>query len=306
MVLFFHLLVKILPLYIIVALGYVGGRYLKIDGRSVSVLTIYIVAPVVVFGSLATTSFSFSHLALPLIFYILCCSISVFSYFVTGRLFNDGTRNLLGFASGDSNTGYFGLPVAILLFSPAMVGLYLLSSVCMVFYENTLGYYFLSRGTYSTRQAVKNMLFLPLLWATAAGLAMSFFTPDFGPAFSDLLEKFKGACSVLGMMIVGISLSKSSRFIPDWKFIGAALCTTFIVWSGLVVGLVLADRYYFRFYGSEIHSIGLLIAAVPIAANVAAFSSMLNVHADKAASAVLVSTVVSLFFIPALFILFPV
>ncbi len=304
--LFTHLMVRILPLYVIVILGYVGGRYMKIDGCSVSVLCIYIVAPVVVFGSLASTPFFAFHLVLPLVFYLICCSISLFSYFITGRLFNDATRNLLGFSSGDSNTGYFGLPVAILLFKPEMVGLYLLSSLSMVFYENTLGFFLLSRGTYSSRQAMKNILALPLLWATVAGVITSFFTPDFSPEFNDLLEKFKGAFSVLGMMIVGMSLSKSSRFIPDWRFIGVSMFIKFIVWPGVMIGMIMADRYVFNCYSQGIHSIGLLIAALPIAANVAAFSSILDVHADKAASAVLVSTAVSLFFIPLIFIFFPV
>ncbi len=74
---FFHLIDKIYPLYIIVVLGYIAGRFLRADRKTISSLLIYIIAPVVVFNGVATAPHNNNYLALPVIFFTVACLLSI-------------------------------------------------------------------------------------------------------------------------------------------------------------------------------------------------------------------------------------
>jgi hypothetical protein len=71
-----------------------------------------------------------------------------------------------------------------------------------------------------------------------------------------------------------------------------------------MVGLIFLDRYFLHIFGEDVHGVMLLMGIVPLAVNTVVYSSALNVHPEKAAVAVLVSTLIALPFIPFMTVLF--
>jgi predicted permease len=70
MQLFLFLVAKLIPLYLLIAVGFVAAKYLNAKKETLASLLIYVIAPVVVFYGVATTKLTVSALALPIIFFV--------------------------------------------------------------------------------------------------------------------------------------------------------------------------------------------------------------------------------------------
>ncbi len=302
---FLNLVGRLIPLYIIVATGFIAGRKMKIDRDSIAKLVIYIVSPVVVFTNVSQIEMRREYLAVPFGFAILCSLLAViflaFSKTVGKRLGLDGPLgNLLAFSAGNANTGYFGLPVAMMLFGPSVIGLYLLFCLGFILYENSVGFYILARGNATAREALNRLLKLPALYAFAAALIANAAGLKLSGSFADFSGFFRGTYSVLGVMLIGLGVAEIRSLKFDWLFIGIAFIGKFIVWPAVISGFILLDRNQFHFYDERVHQMLLLIACVPLAANTVAFATLLKTEPEKAGVVVLFSTLFALFFLPAM------
>lgn len=298
MAVFTTLFLKIIPLYVLVLFGFVAGRFLQVQKETVSRLLIYIIAPVVFFTAVLTTPISPSVLSLPLVFFLLCSFLCLLTFFLTRRLWHDSTRHLASLASGDGNSGYFAFPVTVALFGQESLGLAALCSLGFLLYENSLGFYLLARGNFSSQQSLRRVLRLPTLYAFLLGVLLNAFDVQASAAYLDFASLFRGTYSVLGMMLIGVGLSTISDFRFDMKFLGVTFVMKFLVWPLAMFGLLSVDTAFFHFFTREMHNVMILMAIIPLAANTVAFATELNVYPEKASLAVFLSTLFALPFIP--------
>jgi hypothetical protein len=175
-----------------IALGYIAGRFLQVKKESISPLLIYIITPFVVFNGTVKVTLSASALSLPVFFYTLCCLMSVVFYYI-GKCYWKGTeKNILAFAAGTGNTGYFGVPVALALFSDDVIGIAVLSLLGFVLYTSTVGYFILSKGKASTSESIKNVFKLPFIYAFVAGIIVNLVSTDLGELYNTTAQSFQG------------------------------------------------------------------------------------------------------------------
>src|SRR5437868_4611116 len=109
MTVFLALLLKLIPLYLLILLGMIAGRYLNASKETVAAILIYILAPVIFFNGAATAHVTAGLLSLPVLFFVLTVAICATFYALTKPLFTDSTRNLAAFSASSANSGYFGL-----------------------------------------------------------------------------------------------------------------------------------------------------------------------------------------------------
>ena len=295
---FIDLVTKIAPLYFIVLLGFIAGKYFKVDKEPIATLLIYFVTPLVIFNGVATSALNASIIVLPLTFFVLAVLISTIFYHVGKLLWKGAEKNVLAFTSGTGNTGYFGLPVILALFGEEYLSVAVLCIFGFLLYENSLGYYYVARGTFSSQAALSKVLGLPTLYAFALGLFFVMGGGTIGTELSALFANFRGAYSVLGMMVIGLGLSSVTARSWDIVFLSVTLCAKFIVWPAVVVGIVLLDTTYLHVFAPAMYPVMLLLSTVPLASNTVAFAAQLNAVPEKAATAVLTSTLVALVYIP--------
>ena len=283
------------PLTFLIALGYAIGRWQTIDLKSVAVLAIYAITPIVAFGSAARLEFSFSLILLPVCTFIIASIIGLLSFAAGKNLKNDGARFLLPVACGSGNTGYFGLPVAMALFGTEAAGLYFLANLGVVIFETSLGYYFIARGSVAKSIALKRVLQLPVLYALLAGLvwaALHLHLPD--PAVK-LWEFSKGAYIVIGMMIAGIALSQAPKLSLDPRLLSVALAGKFLLWPAAALLFAWADPGLFT---PQIHSLLIVMSLTPIPANLPAYAAANDGPVAQAAMLVLISTALAIVVLP--------
>lgn len=303
MSLFCTLLQRLVPLYLIVAAGFFAGRKLKVDRDSIAKLAIYLVSPIVVFTNVSQIDLKPEYLAVPFAFALLCSAISVgfLTIVRTGgkRLGLAGPAgNLLAFTAGDANTGYFGLPVAMMLFGQEVTGVYLLFCLGFILYENSVGFYILARGNATAKEAFLRLAKLPALHAFVFAILANLFKLKITGVYSDFSGFFRGTYSVLGMMLVGLGVAELRSFRFDWKFVSMTFLAKFLVWPAIVGAFVLFDRSQFHLYEERTHQMMILIACTPLAANTVGFATLLKIEPEKAGVAVLLSTFFALLFIP--------
>ena len=125
MTVFLSLFANLLPLYVLIALGYFAGRVLKVDGTSLSSIAIYIIIPFVFFGFIVSLEFELSYVALPLFMFACATIVSTLFLKIGKNIYGDHQANLTSICASMSNAGYFGLPVVFLLYDSNLIAIYI-------------------------------------------------------------------------------------------------------------------------------------------------------------------------------------
>lgn len=298
MFIFLTLLAKLFPLYVNILLGYLAGKFLNVKKETIAPLLIYIIVPVVIFAGVVNTKLNLNVIFIPILFFIMGSSIALLAFYLAGFLWKDSTRNILAFTSGTGNTGYFGIPVAIAIFGNNVIGIASLIFLGIMLYETTLGFFLVARGNFTVKKSLMRLLTLPILYAYLLGLLVNLSHIQLGSIFFDTAASFRGAFTILGMMIIGMGLADIKKFDFDFKFIGLTFLIKFAVWPLLMILLIFLNNTFFKIFDNSIDKILLLMAIVPLAANTVSYATLLKAKPEKAALAVLLSTFFALFYIP--------
>lgn len=304
MQIFLTLIAKLIPLYFLISLGYLSGKFLHAKKETLAGLLIYIITPIIIFHGVLTTQLSLSNLSIPLLLFLISCAICLFFFKISKFIWKDSTQNILAYTAGTGNTGYFGLPIALILFPKESVGLYILGVLGLVLFENSLGFYITAKGNFTPKESLLKVLKLPSLYAFFLGVLLNGLNINISLQITDFVNNFRGAYTILGMMLIGVGLADITEYKFDFKFVLSAFLAKFLVWPVLILLIIFIDTTIFHFYNLQIYNILVLLSIVPLAANTVAVAALLKTHPEKAALAVLFSTIFALFFIPFMVIIF--
>ncbi len=295
---FLTLLYKLLPLYLLIFLGFIGGRFLQVESRHFAGLMIYILTPIVIFSGTLQAEISPAMVLVPLWMWGLA-ALNGGTFLLLGRkLLGDNRANILALVVGTGNTGYFGIPVALLLFPADQVGLYIIAMLGVTLYENSLGFYWAANGRYSARESFVKVLGLPSLYAFLIGLVLNFADVSMPALLAPMIDNVRGAYTVLGMMIIGVGISWIKVEAASLRFASLVLSGKFVTWPLLALALVSLDRWVFQVYSDQIHASILLVSITPLAANSVVIASLLDIHPQRVALLTLISTLIALVYIP--------
>jgi predicted permease len=181
----------------------------------------------------------------------------------------------------------------------------------LAIHECSTAFFTAACGKYSVKEAIFRTLKLPAIYTSLVALALNLFCKfnigflesqiwyfkliDFSNLF---FEKFVGAYSLLGMLIVGLGLAKVKEFKFNLKFISLALISKFIFFPGCALLFALYNQHVHAFYSKEALEIIFLMSIVPIGANAITLSNELNLDTDLVSITVALSNIVALIYIP--------
>ncbi len=299
MSLFFILLGKIFPLYGNIVLGYLCTRYLKVDRGAIAAVLFYIIGPIVVFSATMSVRIDPSIIFLPVFFYFFSSVLAFACLKIFQTSWHDSTRNILAFTAGTGNTGYFGIALSLILFEPEVANVFIFTVLASFFYESTTGFYITAKGEFSAQESLGKVLRLPVLYAFLAGLALNISGVVLPEALARYTGQFKVTFSLLGMMVIGMGLEGLRKGGGlDVKFLSVSLAVKHILWPLVVVGVIVLDRNFTHLLYEELYKVMFVFAIVPLAGNTVTLAVLLKARPEKAAIAVLLSTLISLVYIP--------
>ncbi|UOA09263.1 AEC family transporter [Methylobacter sp. S3L5C] len=290
-----ELLMRVLFLVAIAVLGLGVGKKFSISQKEISTLLVYVISPAVMFVSVLQAPDGRNYLFYTFGAFIICCMMATIALQLGRLLWRDSTSNLFAFAGGTGNTGYFGLPLALDLFDAKGVAIAVFIILGVNLYEFSYGYYLTSRGSYTVSQSVKKIVGMPILYAFVLAMALRLLGVHLHPVILSGLSNFKGAYSVLGMMVIGLTMARFTKLEVDWRFLSAALGWKYVVWPSL--GFLVIHLFSAKMDNVE-QSIILLMACVPMAGNTVVIANDLNIHPEKAATAVMASMLLAIAVVP--------
>jgi predicted permease len=275
----------ILPVFVVILVGYLYARRVRPDMSEVNRLSMVILGPALVFSALASKEFDVAENA-PLI----AGSVGVvlgsgLLAWPVARLAKIDYRTLVPTAMFN-NCGNMGLPLAVLAFGQAgfsaMVALFTISNLM----QFTLGYRIIDHHA-KVLQFLRN----PMVWATVLGFAFAITHPPM-PEWAHFGIKMVGD-ALIPVMLISLGVRLFEVRWNDWHIgvIGGIVCPV----TGIVMALLLAPVL-----GLSDTQRGLLIlfGSLPPAVLNFMVAEQLRQEPAKVASIVLIGNVMSVIFVP--------
>ncbi len=217
-------LFSILGIYLFIAVGF-GAKWSfkeKIDDRTITLLSIYFLQIFLTFWGLLKRPIDTELLLAPSL-YLAITIISLLLMIPFARvLFKDTKeRSIATVAALIGNTGNLGIPLGIALFGEVCVPYLTLINLVNIFVAYTLGVFYYSRGEFSVRESLLNIVKLPVLWAAMVAIALNI--AGYHP--SDAVDKtlMMGAYASMTMQLVlfgiylyGIKMGEINLRLTAW------------------------------------------------------------------------------------------
>lgn len=288
------------PLFMLlsfVGLGWVAARWLRIDPQPIATLLLYVIAPLTFFRALMSGNPTPDYLLLTLALFIISSAIALLVRGIAQNYFGAQEGALLAFSAGTGNTGYFGLPVALIILPAEGITLYLFCILGVTLYEFTVGFYVSARGQFSVRQSLYKIARLPLIYAFIAALVLTQLDISLPAALLTSLDVFPATYTLLGMMIIGMTLSHVTLAAWDSRLIGACIVLRYGIWPIATLMIVILLQQWLAIPEPLAMAL-LLLSVVPMAANIVVVAMELGIQPQKGALAVLVTTLMAPLLIP--------
>lgn len=299
----FHVLeYNIIPIFLLIAAGFMLSKKFDIDIFTLSKLNFYLFVPAFMLVNLYTTpidmamvkvlGFSIFMLAAN---YLLAEMIAWLGHYDVGLA--NAFRNTIMF----NNCGNIGVSLITLVFTSepfiidgktpyfetamgAIVVILILQNLTM----NTLGFYYAGKASFTARESIKKIVQMPTIYVIPAMAFLKLVDLDIKPTFIwPALVYLKDGLVPIALVTLGVQLSKTA-----FQFNNKVMHIS--VFNRLVVGPVLAivGVYIFGFTGVIAQAV-FIAYAVPTAVNVALIAVEYNNFPAFSTQAVMASTVFS-------------
>ncbi len=284
---------SLISIYVFILLGFLAKVKLKdeLQEKSLVVISIYFLQPMLTFWGLSTRSIDITLIKAPLLYMVITIFFIALSSLLAKRFFQDSKeRSIATIASAIGNTGNLGIPIGIALFGQESIIYTSLINVANVFIVYTIGVYFYSRGQFSIRESLLNIIKLPLIWFAFLAIIFNLFEIKIHSSILDSLKMGAYAAMVIQLMIFGMFLYSVKLKSINLKLTAYVGITKFIFVPIVSIGILKTlnlDDYMV--------SLVMLELLVPLAVTNVNLASLYNCKAVDVTALVLLS---SAFFIP--------
>ena len=204
----------VLPIVAIAAVGFVLGRVRDVDPGPLNTVTVYVLAPALVFHSLTTTTLAASTLVDVAIAVVAYQAVMIAVAGSVGRLIGGTTTGVsaIVLVSTFPNSGNFGIPVSEFAFGEvgrATAVLYLAVQSVLMY---TVGVYIAARGNSEGAMAgVRRVFTVPLVYAVVAALVVRPLgvVPPTGSTAMTTLKLVGDSAIPVMLLILGIQLAET-------------------------------------------------------------------------------------------------
>jgi predicted permease len=289
---FFYILVNIiLPIFILIAIGFTAQKFLRMDSRTFSRLNIYILIPAVLFVKIYETQVSLQFIGTVLFFILIVEAVML----VLGELLSwwlkypRGIRKAFTNSLLFFNSGNYGLPLVEMAFhgNPVATASQIFVMLTQNISTNTFGVFQISSGKAGYRQALQNMLAMPALYVLAVVLLVKGFAIKLPDQLLQPLRYISGGFVGLALITLGVQLAEvKAKFRVNDVLLASLIRLVLSPLLGLLLVRLLG------IHGMLAKSL-IIGVATPTAVNTAIFAREFDNEPEYAAQIVLVSTLFS-------------
>ncbi len=289
----------VVPIFIIITLAMLLGRWKPLNVQTLSRVSIYLFSPALILTNISQTNLNGRELGGLLFGSLTVCTLMA----IIGALIARGLRYERKLASTFTltalimNSVNFGLPYIEFAFGPEGLEPAVVFIVGQAVIAYLIGTYVASRGESSIKTAVRNALTIPAPYA---------FLVAFGINWSGVIipEPVARAANVLGqgivpatLVILGLQLG-SAKIRGRWRPIAVATFTRFVIGAAVAFGVA-------GLFGLEglSRQVFIMEASMPAGILSGVLSTEFGGDPEFAAATILVTTIASAFFLSVLLLL---
>jgi malate permease and related proteins len=217
-------IVSVLGIYLFIGVGYLAKRSFKtqIDERTLTLLSVYFLQIFLTFWGLLKQPVDATLLAAPTLYIVITLVLVALNVLLVRPLFADAKeRSIATVAALIGNTGNLGIPLGIALFGEQSVPYTTIINLANVFFVYTFGVYYYSRGHFSVRDSLMNVVKLPVLWAALIAIALNLSGYRPSGTIENTLMMGAYASMVMQLVLFGIYLydtkiTQMNRLLIGW------------------------------------------------------------------------------------------
>jgi predicted permease len=257
--------------------------------------------PVLVFTSLAQTSFSFLEQA-PL---IIINSVFIIVSFLLALLLGKSLRlsdrmiRTLFMCFGFGNIAYLGIPVLVQTSGEEILPIASLIVAMYVFWFFSLGIAYLEYKTHHSKKVIlmttlQHMIRNPILIAVVLGITIGSFGIILPAILLESLNMITASVTPTVLIVIGLFIGKSHRgTIKEWIPVIAFSFVTLILLPALLYYVISLSGLSLDYFGSSI-----VMAAMPLAITPFALADTYDLNKTFIARSIVLSTILSVLTLP--------
>lgn len=294
---FVDLLLIVLPAFLIFGTGFIGQKLLKLEIKSISKMSLYLMLPFLTFDTFYTNELNIEYFYM-FLFTVILVSLLAGITIMMGKFMKADKTQISAMLLGTvfPNSGNYGAPVALFAFGAVGFDYAVILMVIHAFLINTIGIFIASFGSGKSatiKNAFTSVLKMPVLYGFLLGVLLQLTHLELPSTILDGISLVGAASIPTVMLILGMQLAeiKSTRF--ELKYVNTVTVIRMIV--SPLIAIVLVS---FMPVNNMIQNVFILLAAMPIAANTTMLAVQFNIKPNLLSFTTLVTTLISLLTIP--------
>ncbi|HEY9129064.1 MAG TPA: AEC family transporter [Sulfurovum sp.] len=289
-------LLSIIFVYVFILLGYIAKRIFQDDmnTKTLTLMSVYFLQPFVTIWGFSTAKLHSEHIFVPLIYLAIILVLLIPTIALGKMIFEDPKeRAIFSIAGFVGNTGNIGIPLGIALFGEASVIYTTLINIANVFVVYIIGVYIYSRGSFSIKDSLFNIIKIPIIPASVLAIFININNITLSPQIVEFLKMGAYGGIIIQLFLLGTFLQGIRIKELQLKlFIGTISQKFIIVPLATAVFLSFTDLPLF------VQGVILMEMMVPLAVANINLASLYNCRPKDVTSLILIST---LLFMPLLF-----
>ena len=280
---------NVLPAFLIIGLGVLLDRLLKVDKKSLSRVAIYILVPSLVYTSVAQSKMDTATLGQMVLFVLVLTILLVLVSLAVGAILRwpQRTTDALVLSVAFVNAGNLGL--SVILFSYGQAGLELGAAffVATNVLGNSLAAYFALRGNGKGWRVMLDILKLPGPYAFVVALVLRSLHVEMPTPIMRAITLVSGAAVPTMLMMLGVQLSQT-KLGGRYAQVAVGVALRLVVGALIAVGLA-------PLMGLQglARNVAIVQASTPTAVTSGLMAIEFEADADYVASVIFVSTLLS-------------
>jgi len=289
-------LLSIIFVYVFIVLGYMAKRIFQEDmnTKTLTLMSVYFLQPFVTIWGFSTAKLHSEHLYVPLLYLAIILALLIPTIVLGKILFTDPKeRAIFSIAGFVGNTGNIGIPLGIALFGEQSVIYTTLINIANVFVVYIIGVYLYSRGSFSIKNSLFNIVKIPIIPASVVAILINIYDILLSSEIQEFFKMGAYAGIVLQLFLLGTFLQgiRMKELHPK-LFIGT------IGQKFIIIPIATAFILSFTDLSLFVQGIIFMEMMVPLAVANINLASLYNCKPKDVTSLILLSTFI---FIPLLF-----
>lgn len=281
------------PIFIQIALGYVLSKRIEIDLKTLTRIQMYILIPALLFSNIYTSQIESGMMVTIMVFTTFLFFILMLIAYIASKIFRFERPREMAFINSVilRNQGNFTIPLIALAYAGSGGDEAMSYHIVVLFTTNlllnTFGLYNASAGKYTAKEAVYNMMKLPMVYTIAIALFLKGFHIQIPGTLLTTTQILGQGLVAVALLTLGAQLANTKIAFRDLSVyvsnIGRLLVSPAIAWAMvLIMG-----------YDGILGQVLVIGAAAPTAVNSVLLAIEFDGDAPYASQTVLMSTLLS-------------